>query len=145
MNLRERDRKAYRLAREYLLSFHTVGLTEVLLEEYISPTVQDLRPDTLESVYQRLLDSAQNRGMGPSVIGRAIGGIDKLERLLVGFEPRAVVQKYGFDWNLVLDDILWSDRDAYRDMARNAHQLIASRFDKQQQSRAFLEFFEGLL
>jgi glycosyltransferase involved in cell wall biosynthesis len=40
---------------------------------------------------------------------------------------------------------LWSDRDAYRDMARNARQLMASRFDKQRQFRAFLEYFEELL
>jgi glycosyltransferase involved in cell wall biosynthesis len=40
---------------------------------------------------------------------------------------------------------LLSDRDAYRDMARNARQLIASGFDKQQQFRAFLEYFEDLL
>lgn len=40
---------------------------------------------------------------------------------------------------------LWSDRDAYRDMAQNARQLIASRFDKKQQFRAFLKYFEGLL
>jgi glycosyltransferase involved in cell wall biosynthesis len=40
---------------------------------------------------------------------------------------------------------LWTDRLAYREMARNARQLMASGFDKQHQFRAFLEYFQGLL
>jgi hypothetical protein len=44
--------------------------------------------------------------MGPSVIGSAIGGVDKLGSLLCDFEPIAVVEKYGHDWERVLEDIV---------------------------------------
>jgi glycosyltransferase involved in cell wall biosynthesis len=40
---------------------------------------------------------------------------------------------------------LWSDRKAYSAMARNARQLMASKFDKKRQFRAFLEYFERIL
>lgn len=40
---------------------------------------------------------------------------------------------------------LWSDREAYSDMARNARQLMVSKFDKKRQFGAFLKYFERLL
>jgi hypothetical protein len=44
--------------------------------------------------------------MGPQVIGQAIGGVDKLNSLLSGFEPNGVIEKYSGDWEAVLDDIV---------------------------------------
>lgn len=40
---------------------------------------------------------------------------------------------------------LWSDREAYSDMARNARQLMVSKFDKKRQFRAFLSYFQRIL
>ncbi|MFQ6100393.1 MAG: glycosyltransferase family 4 protein [Anaerolineae bacterium] len=40
---------------------------------------------------------------------------------------------------------LWSDRESYSDMARQARQLMVSQFDKQRQFRVFLEYFESIL
>jgi len=100
MDIAERDRAAYALAREYLLGFSAVGVTEAVLGHYIYPSVAALRPCTLADVYQRLLVSAQNRGMSAGVIGGAIDGIEKLKGILRDFEPRNVVREYGQGWNV---------------------------------------------
>jgi len=105
MEIAERDRAAYAMAREYLLGFSSVGVTEEVLDHYINPQVAALRPHTLADVYRRLLESAQNRGMSVGVIGGAIGGVEALKGILCGFEPGDVVRKYGDDWNRVLDEI----------------------------------------
>jgi hypothetical protein len=60
----------------------------------------------LADIYRHLLEAAQSPNMSPAVIGGAIGGLDKLDVLLGGFEPAAVVKKYGGDWEAVLDDIV---------------------------------------
>ncbi|HKP54947.1 MAG TPA: hypothetical protein VJ183_20115 [Chloroflexia bacterium] len=101
----ERDRRAYELAKEYLLGLD--GVTPEVVEGYLSHTVEE-RPDTLGGVYKRLISSAQNAQMMPSVIGGSIGGIDKLEDILFGFSPAAVSARYPNDIQgalLLLDTI----------------------------------------
>jgi hypothetical protein len=101
----ELDRSAYRLARDYLLDFRSIGLTEMLLDEYLNPSLESLRATSISSIYYRLLDSAQNRGMSSGVIGGAIDGIDRLGAILCSFEPAEIFRKYGLNWHQVLDEI----------------------------------------
>jgi len=78
-----RDRRAYDLAVEYSLRFRDQGITPKLLVEYQTPAS---RPQKMTGIYKRLLVSAQNRSRAPSVIGKAIGGINPhfhFEHLLV--------------------------------------------------------------
>jgi hypothetical protein len=103
--IRARDRAAYTFAAEYLLRFAPEGVTPALLEGYLHPTETWDRPGTLAEIYAQLLVSAQGGGMGPTVIGAAIGGIEQLGPLLCGFDPAAVVAKYRGGWSHVLDDI----------------------------------------
>jgi hypothetical protein len=91
------------LVREFLLSFDEV--TQEILDCHLSPDAQ--HPETMADLYRRLLISAQNRGMGPGVIGSAIGGVDSLRGLLCEFSPTDVIEKYGSeDWEMLLDDIV---------------------------------------
>lgn len=99
----QRDQVAYKMAREYLLSIDRV--TAEMLGRHLSSPEYD-RPDKLADVYTRILKSAQNAGMRPNVIGKAIGGVDELSGLLCGFDPSKVLEKYGDDWNRVLEDIV---------------------------------------
>lgn len=101
MDQAQRDRKAYELARAYLLSFD--GVTPEILEAHLTP--EGDHPPALADVYRRLLVSAQNRNMLPGVIGKAIGGIDSLAPLLCDFDPKAVTAKH-HNWEAVLDDIV---------------------------------------
>ena len=97
------DRKAYKLAKAYLPN-HIPGVTAKLIEEYINPISLRLKPKTKNGLYRRILESAQNAGMKPKVIGGAIGGIDKLSVVLYGFNPRKVLKKYD-DWKSIFNQI----------------------------------------
>ena len=77
-----RDKKAYRLARKLLLKFKDQGVTEEILEEYAQNRKK--QPRTIsgaDGLYFRILSSAQNAGMKPKVIGKAIGGIRNLGKV----------------------------------------------------------------
>jgi len=102
----EIDRRAYELAKGYLPGLNITGVTQTLIEKYLNPLSLNPRPTSKEELYQRLLSSAQNANMKAGVIGRAIGGVDKLAPILFGFNPEAVLDRYEDDWEAVLDQIV---------------------------------------
>lgn len=78
-------------------------LTEDRVAKYLQPHFD--RPTSKNDVYQRILESAQNTQMKPNVIGRAIGGVDKLAGILANFDPKEVLSRYADNWEKLLDDI----------------------------------------
>jgi hypothetical protein len=100
------DEKAYQLAKDYLPSRSIEGVTADLIEKYLNPLTLNPKPTSKEGIYQRILESAQNANMKAGVIGRAIGGVEKLSIVLEGFNPRAVMDKYAGDWEAILNDIV---------------------------------------
>ncbi|MGV8175731.1 MAG: hypothetical protein ACP5OU_08535 [Methanothrix sp.] len=102
----EIDRRAYELAKGYLPGLNITGVTETLIERYLNPLSLNPRPTSKEELYRRLLGSAQNANMKAGVIGRSIGGVDKLSPILDRFHPEAVTTRYGDDWEAVLDQIV---------------------------------------
>jgi hypothetical protein len=85
--------EAYRLARAYLLRFGAQGITDEVLQHYLSPLPR-ITPSTMAEVFRRLLESAQNKGMMATVIGRAVGGLDSLAPVLDDFDPARVTQRF---------------------------------------------------
>jgi hypothetical protein len=102
----EVDKTAYELAKAYLPSLKIQGVTDVLIERYLDPVSLSPRPTTMQGLYQRVLESAQNAGMKAGVIGRSIGGVSNLSLVLEEFDPRAVLRKYGTAWETILDKIV---------------------------------------
>ncbi len=100
------DEKAYKLAKDYLPSRNIVGVTADLIEKYLNPLLLNPKPTSKEGIYRRLLESAQNANMKAGVIGRAIGGVDKLALVLQDFTPGAVLDKYAGNWEAILKDIV---------------------------------------
>ncbi len=100
------DKKVYRLAKDYLPSLCIDGVTSEIIEKYLNPLTLNPKPNSKEGIYQRILESAQNANMKAGVIGRAIGGVEKLSLVLEGFNPRAVIEKYTVDWEAILNDIV---------------------------------------
>ena len=100
------DKKAYQLAKEYWPDRNIEGVTASRIEKYLNPLSLNPKPTSKEDNYQRILESAQNANMKAGVIGRAIGGVEKLSPVLEGFNPKAVLNKYGSDWEAILDDIV---------------------------------------
>ena len=95
------DRCVYRLAYEFLTSRQSI--TREVVDSYL---VTPPRPGTLPEIYMRLIGSIQNANLRANVIGGSIGGVDKLSRVLVGFAPNKVVEKYGDDADCLLDLIV---------------------------------------
>jgi hypothetical protein len=100
------DKKAYQLAKDYLPTQGIEGVTAGLIEKYLNPLTLDPKPTSKEGIYQRILESAQNANMKARVIGRAIGGVDKLSIVLEGFNPRGVIDKYADDCEAILNEIV---------------------------------------
>lgn len=100
------DKRIYNLAKDYLPSRKITGITPVLIEKYLNPLSLNPKPTTKEAIYQRILESAQNANMKAGVIGRAIGGVEKLAPVLEGFNAKAVLKKYVGNCEAVLDDIV---------------------------------------
>jgi thermostable 8-oxoguanine DNA glycosylase len=100
------DRQVYHLAKDYLLGIEPVTLE--MLTKYISPQAGDLRPTAItgkDGLYFRMLCSVQNTGMSPTVIGKAIGGVENLGQVLFDFDPTRVTQHYGEDATQVWSEI----------------------------------------
>lgn len=100
------DKKVYELARDYLPSLKIDGVTPALIEQYRDPILERPRPTTLPELYLRMLESIQNANMKSGVIGKAIGGVDKLSCVLEGFNPKKVIKKYGDDSEALLEEIV---------------------------------------
>jgi hypothetical protein len=101
----ERDRKAYALAKEYLLGLAIPGVTPALVEKYLRFSQTRPRPDTVAGIYQALLVSAQNANMKAGVIGGSIDGVEKLGVVLSDFEPAGILGKFSSGPKAVLDEI----------------------------------------
>jgi hypothetical protein len=104
MELTLRDRRAFELAWEFLLSLGEPGVTEDIINSYVRPSDSEPPRVTLSQIYKGILSSAQNANMRAGVIGRAIGGFEQLESVLFGFDPTKVLGTYR-TWNEVLDVI----------------------------------------
>lgn len=100
------DKKVYLLAKEYWPSRNITGVTAALVERYLNPLSLNPKPTTKEAIYQRILESAQNANMKAGVIGRSIGGVEKLSPILESFNTKAVLDKYASGYETILDDIV---------------------------------------
>jgi len=150
----EIDRRAYELAKGYLPGLNITGVTQTLIEKYLNPLSLNPRPTSKEELYQRLLGSAQNANMKAGVIGRAIGGVDKLAPILYGFNPEAVLTRYEDDWEAVLDQIVKEikPRGKIRRTPRSIWPLYCqtilsaaafiNQFDKANQFFEWVDFFD---
>lgn len=103
MNQNEKDKLAYGLAWKYLLGID--GINEAMIRDHIDASDYN-SPKSIPEVFFRLCASAQNRNMAPSVIGKAIGGVNKLKNVTDDFNPQNVIAKYGDNHKKLLDDII---------------------------------------
>lgn len=78
------------------------------LAGYLTPDPRPARLEGRDGVYHHLAATAQEYGMAPTVVGRAIGGVASLEPVLFGFDPARVRDAYPSpgDWEALLDRIV---------------------------------------
>ncbi len=103
------DRFVYSLAKSYLPSLGISGLTQEVFNRYLDPKILRPKPKTIsttEGLYRRLLESLQNANMKATVIGKSVGGIDRLDTVLFGFNPNEVLRAYDTNWDRLLQVIV---------------------------------------
>lgn len=100
------DKQIYLLAKNYLPNLGINGVTSELIEKYLNPFTINPKPTSKQGIYQRILESAQNANMKAGVIGKAIGGVEKLSIILDNFTPNSVLNKYNGNYEVILDDIV---------------------------------------
>lgn len=87
----------YSKAKAYLLSFDLV--TEEMLDGHINEW-KKRKPKTIKELFKAFLLHAQNRQSMPN----SIGDIEKLSKVLFGFDHIKVANAYG-DWGMLFDAI----------------------------------------
>ena len=100
----EYDRRAYRLAMEFMLRIGAPSVTQPLLDVYLHPDDGAIHGINLRQLYERLLNTAQNANMKSAVIGGAIGGFRNLAQVLFNFDPEKTRDCYR-SWEEVLDRV----------------------------------------
>ena len=95
----------YDIAKDFLIKQIPGENPERILAHYLSLPDQSQLPRSIEFLYLELLKSAQNAHMKAGVIGKSIGGVDKLASILCCFNPLKVIDKYRTDAGRVLSDI----------------------------------------
>lgn len=87
------DKELYKSAVDFLKSFDNI--TNEDINKHLQSEFS--KPNDLKIIYKRLCESAQNKQMSTKVIGKAIGGVDKLKSVLYDFDPHKVAEIYKKD------------------------------------------------
>ena len=90
----EKDRLVFELAWHYLLDLGVEGITPELLDKYGRPLEFQDKVHSVNLIYERMVESLQNRGMRSVVIGQAIGGVKNLSLPLYDFSLTKVTAVY---------------------------------------------------
>ena len=99
-------RKTYIAAKDFLIrELDRPDATEII-ESYLNLPDSSASPVSLNRVFRRLLNSAQNANMKASVVGGSIGGVKNLSKALFGFNPKKVGKVYADNPSGLLDHII---------------------------------------
>lgn len=101
-----RLREIYSSAKQFLLQQIPSNNAGSILDSYLAPPDDTKSVVSLNELYRRLLDSAQNANMKAGVIGGAIDGIDNLGNVLFAFDPVQVKNRYFGKSDVLLVDIV---------------------------------------
>ena len=102
----EYDKKIYDCAKKFLLHNTPKEVTNEIIESYLNYSIKaNSKNWTIEQLFLRFLESAQNANMKAGVIGGSINGVDKLSEVLFQFNPKSVIQNFQ-DSKKLLDEII---------------------------------------
>jgi len=106
MNESEYDNKIYECARKFLSENTPKEATDEIIESYLNYSIKPNSKNwTIEQLFLRFLESAQNANMKAGVIGGSINGVDNLGKVLFQFNPKVVHQNFE-DSEKLLDVII---------------------------------------
>ena len=80
---------------------------EKIIDSYLAMPDKTNAPVSIQKVFRGLLGSAQNAHMKARVIGGSLdGGVNRLGKVLFGFDPAKVAAKFGGEPERLLDEII---------------------------------------
>lgn len=129
----------YKFAYNYLLE--KKGVTEDLIEKHFEPEYN--KPDNLNTIFQRLCETAQNKQMSTKVIGGSIGGVEKLFKILYGFNPKLVSKAFAKNESEKLLDIIISELKPNGQIRRTSRSIWPQFCQSVIDSAHFLNEFEN--
>jgi hypothetical protein len=94
---------AYGIAKNFLIPLIPADDKEEVLAHYLRIGNEQ---KTLQDLYKRLLESAQNANMKAKVIGDSINGVKNLGNVLFDFNPKKVLEKFHNNSESLLDEII---------------------------------------
>jgi hypothetical protein len=97
----ERDKRAFSLAFEYLLTADKRVTKEIVKQHLSHPN----RPKDIQSIFRHVVMSAKNAGMMGNVIGK-IEDNDNYKEILCNFNPSVIIQRYHGNWQELLDCLI---------------------------------------
>ena len=104
MDTQKKNRKFYHFAYDYLLNKTPPEVTEDLLKKYLVVPKSEQFFFSINDIFYRMLCSAQNRQMSVNVIGRAIGNVQNLGKVLDDFNVEYVLNHFS-DYKILLEEI----------------------------------------
>ncbi len=96
----------YDNARDFLVKSISVDNAGEIVDSYLFFEGGSESSQSLDKVYLRLLESAQNANMKAGVVGGSIGGVEKLAAVLFDFDVNKVVGYYENDHDKLLNDVV---------------------------------------
>ena len=100
------DIKAYNAAKRFLLENTPDEVNEDVLVLYLDVPNISTTNISINKIYNRLLESAQNANMKAGVIGGSIGGVENLAKVLFNFDPKRVLVEYKDNTDALLNKIV---------------------------------------
>jgi len=95
------EQRVYELAWEFLLEkVKPFGITETEIKKYLTPEQKD-RPNDLNGIFKRILESAKNTDRKEKVIKN----IDNLGKILFRFNPKKTIQHYGMNYKMLIENL----------------------------------------
>jgi hypothetical protein len=88
-----RGKALFEIGKKYLLRRKPKRINEGEIIRYLAG-MSCPRKTTMPALYRQMLSAAQTANMKPGVIGKAIGGIDSLGRVLFDFDINAVLDSF---------------------------------------------------
>lgn len=94
MTNKEKNKAFYNFAYNFLVENTPDEITEDIIKSYLVVPSPENSIHSLNTIFERMLESAQNRQMSVNVIGGAIGGVHELGKVLNDFDVTYVLAKY---------------------------------------------------
>ena len=106
MTIVNKDKEIYKKAKAFLFENAPKEITADIINSYLSVPSSSYTSTSLDEIFKRLLNSAQNANMKSGVIGGSINGFENLGKVLFQFNHVKVLNKYQDKESELLDDII---------------------------------------